>query len=221
MNSVETVGLALQAQAQAALTRRLGDAASTIGVLVEGEVVTLTGHVPALAQKWAAEEAARSTAASAVVNEIEVRLANDEEPPDEQLTRMVLDALKWDARIPTKTVQVSVSDGCVTLTGTVDWPYQLGSATAAVSQVRGIRALSNQLEPKPRVSPEGVQAQIRMALERAAAIDASHITVAVKGGYVTLTGYVRTWVERQEAGAAALATPGVSEVDNHLRIANW
>jgi osmotically-inducible protein OsmY len=221
VKALDAVGTALQKEIQEALARNLCEDAATIGVVVDGEVATLTGHAPTLAQKWSAEEAARTTGAAAVVNEIQVQLTPEDNVPDERLARTVLDVLKWDARLPMDRVQVSVADGCVALTGTVDWPFQMASATGAVAQVRGVRGLSNQLEPKPRVSPEGVQAQIRAAFERGAAIDASHVVVAVKGGEVTLTGYVRTWAEREDAEAAARATPGVVEVENHLRIANW
>ncbi|HKQ88252.1 MAG TPA: BON domain-containing protein, partial [Candidatus Acidoferrales bacterium] len=60
--------------------------------------------------------------------------------------------------------------------------------------------------------------QIQKALERAAQIDAEKITVSASGAAITLRGEVRTWAEREEAERAAWAAPGVTSVQNELRI---
>jgi osmotically-inducible protein OsmY len=47
--------------------------AAHVGVAVKGGVVTLTGHVPSLAEKYAAEEAAKRVyGVRAVANELDV-----------------------------------------------------------------------------------------------------------------------------------------------------
>ncbi|MEX2238568.1 MAG: BON domain-containing protein [Dehalococcoidia bacterium] len=66
-----------------------------------------------------------------------------------------------------------------------------------------------------------MQRQIGAALERAAVIDASHVQVIVSGSRVVLSGHLRSWPALEDAERAAAAVPGVSAVDNHLRIANW
>ena len=48
--------------------------------------------------------------------------------------------------------------------------------------------------------------------------DASQITVEVQGSKVILRGYVRSWVEREEAARQAWSAPGVTAVDNRITV---
>jgi osmotically-inducible protein OsmY len=59
---------------------------------------------------------------------------------------------------------------------------------------------------------------IRKALVRNATVDANRLEVAVAGTIVTLTGKVRSYVERKQAEAAAWASPHVTDVHNDVRI---
>src|SRR5437016_2138506 len=89
-----------------------------IGISVKDGVVTLTGWVDSYLKKWAAEEAAHRVAGvKAVANDIEVRLPGFSERTDADLATAALNALKWDAAIPDGAVQVTVSNGGVTLKG--------------------------------------------------------------------------------------------------------
>src|SRR2546423_7870835 len=73
-----------------------------IGVAVKNGIVTLTGWVDSYIKKWAAEEAAlRVRGVKAVANDVEVRLPNSAERTDEDIARAALDALEWDALVPT------------------------------------------------------------------------------------------------------------------------
>lgn len=48
--------------------------------------------------------------------------------------------------------------------------------------------------------------------------DAQRITVETDGRKVILSGHVRSWLEREEADAAAWAAPGVYEVENRISV---
>jgi osmotically-inducible protein OsmY len=190
-----------------------------IGVAVKDGIVTLTGWVDSYWKKKAAEEAAhRVPGVKAVANDIEVRLPILAERTDADIAKAALNALKWDAAIPTDKLEVTVSKGWVTLKGEVDYRFQKREAERAVERLSGVKGVTNLIVVKPRVSPSDLKQQIEKALLRNAETDAEHITVDVEGSKVILHGTVRSYAERKAAEEAAWSAPGVSEVENHIVI---
>src|SRR5229473_7127008 len=122
-----------------------------IGVVVKNGIVTLTGWVDSYLKKIAAEEAARRVpGVKAVVNDIEVRLPSSAERTDADLAAAVLNALRWDAAIPTGTLDVTVSQGWVTLKGEVDHGFQKRAALRAICRLSGVKGITNLMMVKPR-----------------------------------------------------------------------
>ena len=190
-----------------------------IGVAVKDGIVTLTGWVDSYLKKMAAEEAAhRVPGVKAVVNEIEVRLPGSAERTDADLAKAVLTALKWQAAIPAGTLDVTVSQGWVTLKGEVEFGFQKRFAERAVQRLSGVKGVTNLITVKPRLSPSDLKQQIERALIRNAETDARNITVEVQGSKVILRGTVRSYAEKQAAEDTAWSAPGVSEVDNRIVI---
>ena len=60
--------------------------------------------------------------------------------------------------------------------------------------------------------------RISNALVRNAQLDANHIVVTVIGNSVTLSGHVRSWAEKEQAGRAAWASPHITDVQNNVRV---
>jgi osmotically-inducible protein OsmY len=188
-----------------------------IGVAVKDGVVTLTGWVDSYLKKWAAEDAAhRISGVRAVANEIEVKLAT--ERTDVDIAAAVVRALEWDSSVPADRVKVTVSKGWVTLRGEVEWQYQKEDAERIVRRLSGVKGVSNLITIKPSVTPLELKAKIEDALVRNAEIDADRITVEVQGGRAILKGTVRSWAEREAAERAAWSAPGITSVDNRIRL---
>jgi len=194
--------------------------AAEIGVAVENGIVILNGTVKSLPQKWTAERVAqRVEGVRAVTGELVVKLAGDSQYSDTDIARAAINALDWNSSIPRNQVQVLVEQGHVTLQGTLEYRYQKDAAEAAVRNLKGVKGIFNYISIKPRVSAGDVKYKIEKALERAAQVDARQITVEAGDGSVILRGNVRTWAEREEAERAAWAAPGVSDVQNEIKVA--
>jgi osmotically-inducible protein OsmY len=110
-----------------------------IGVVVKNGVVTLTGIVDSYTKRWAVEEAAHCVrGVKAVANDIEVRLSSTDQRTDADIAKAAIDALKWDALVPTDKLDITVSKGWVTLKSEVDWQFQKQDAERVVRRLKGV-----------------------------------------------------------------------------------
>jgi osmotically-inducible protein OsmY len=195
-------------------------AAERIGVSVKNGVVELDGHVDRVWDKYAAERAAMRVAqVKGVASEIKVDPPSSAIRTDEDIADAVSNHLEWNALVP-KTVKVQVTDGVVTLQGTVDWQFQKNEAEQGLRPLIGVKGILNKIMLNPKASAAGVKIKIEEALKRNAEIDASHIQVETSDGTVTLRGNVRSWVGRKEAEDAAWAAPGVTKIENRLTVSS-
>jgi osmotically-inducible protein OsmY len=191
-----------------------------IAVAVKDGIVTLTGFVKSYNDKWEAERAAKRVhGVLGVVNDLEVRLPGIDERPDPDIAREAVAAIKSQLPVSYEQIKVVVRNGWVTLEGEVEWNYQRETAERAVRRVRGVKGITNLIQLKSRVAPSEIKRKIEEAFRRSAEIDADRITVETEGSTVILKGTVRSWAEREEAERAAWSAPGVTRVDNRIRVA--
>jgi len=198
--------------------------AAEIGVGVKDGVVTLTGDVDSYSKKWAIDRAVRRVlGVKAVAGEIKVTLPVSYKRTDEDIARSATNVINWNFLVPNDRVTVRVQDGWITLTGDVDWYYQKEHAENAVRHLIGVVGVSNSITIKPKlptVKAFEVKNGIEDALKRNARLlrDAEKIQVEISGSKVILRGSVGSWADFDEAGYAAYCAPGVSQVENNLRV---
>lgn len=193
--------------------------ATKLGVMAEDGVVILIGHVPSFSDKWNAERIAKRVhGVRAVANEIDVRLPATQTLDDEAIARSAANALNWNSVVPREKVTASVTNGWITLDGTVEWQFQKKAADDAVRVLAGVRGVSNNVAVVPKALASDVKTKIEAALKRNAELDARRIAVNATGATVTLTGEVRSWIEREDAVNAAWSAAGVKNVLDEIRI---
>jgi osmotically-inducible protein OsmY len=194
--------------------------ARTIGVAVEEGIIALTGHVATYADKTNAEKIVKRVhKVQGVANDLEVKPPTSFERDDVDIARSAVNAIEWNASVPKNRIKISVAKGWVTLDGEVEWYYQKRAAEDAVGVLAAVRGVTNKVTVTARQAKVAdVKDKIQAALKRNAEIDSKKIDVQTSDGRVTLTGTVRSWIERQDAVNAAWSAPGVTNVVDQIRI---
>jgi osmotically-inducible protein OsmY len=193
--------------------------AAEIGVAVINGIVTLSGIVDTYAKKLLAENAAKKViGVKAVAEDIQVGVSPASNKTDAEIALQVVNALKWDTLVPDENIKVKVEDGVVTLEGDVQWAYQRKAAHNAIENLTGVRRINNFITIKPVVTAGNIKQKINAAFQRSATIDAEKISTEVIGSRVILNGRVRSIAEQDDAVAAAWSAPGVTIVENKLRV---
>ncbi|MCL6472708.1 MAG: BON domain-containing protein [Firmicutes bacterium] len=137
---------------------------------------------------------------------------------DQEILSDVQDALTWDVRVNSANIDVSVVNGVVTLTGTVDTYTQKLDASQIASRIKGVVDVVNELVVKPVFvrSDQEIEDDIYAAMRRDVLVDETNIIVRVANGIVVLSGSVATMAEKNAAESDAWLTPGVTDVINNI-----
>jgi osmotically-inducible protein OsmY len=193
----------------------------TFQVSAAGGTVTLSGTVASLRLKRAAAGAvARVRGVVWIVNELRVWLPAADRRDDEELRGDVREALMLDTSVPT-TVDALARDGLVTLTGTAEWHYEREAAESRAASVPGVMGIDNAITLTQTPDSDTAREFITGAFRRNAALAADVLSVKTSsGGLVTLSGTVSSWAAHDQAVAAAWSAPGVTQVDNRIRVMN-
>jgi len=201
-----------------------GIQAAEIGVGVKNGVVTLSGNVDTYSRKYAIERAAKRVAGvEAIAEEITVNLPFAYKRTDGDIAESATNVLKLNLLVPKNRVEVIVQNGMIKLSGEVDWQFEKKAAEDAVRHLIGVVGVINEITIKPRIEIANafeVKKGIGDALKRNAMLlrNAEKIQVEVSGSKVILTGSVGSWADRDEAEYTAYCAPGVSEVENRLKV---
>jgi osmotically-inducible protein OsmY len=194
---------------------------SDLGVTVDHGNVTLSGTTATYADKWEADDAAyRVLGVKLVKNDIVVNPAALGIRPDSDIAQDVRSVLALDVAVPDTRINTSVSNGIVTLTGDVDWNYQLEDAVEDAAAIRGVRGIDSHIQVhQPAVLAANISDNIRRAFARNAELFDDNIMVtATEGGHVTLSGTVETWSERDMAENVAWRAAGVTDITDNILV---
>lgn len=188
--------------------------ASSVAIAVERGIVALFGEVATSAERLAATRAAgRTRGVRTVVNHLRVHPTR---APAPELARIVSRCLAAASNVPTS-VTAEVRGRSVRLSGEVDWDFQRHAAVRTTQYLRGVEVVENCITLRPRASLAADAGEAIMdALTRTSALDPRHLEVIVSGDTVTLTGIVRSLLEREAAAAVAWRSSAVARVDNRI-----
>jgi osmotically-inducible protein OsmY len=141
---------------------------------------------------------------------------------DKSLREDVIRELDWEPVVSSAEIGVGVKDGIVTLSGVVDSHAAKRAVERAAARVRGVRALSSQLEVKPVGPAERTDADIAWAAANALAWNAlvpqERISVSVTHGWVVLEGAVERRFQKVAAEDAVADLAGVAGVTNLIAV---
>ena len=192
---------------------------SQVGVAVKEGIVTLSGIVDTYYKKIAAEKAAKKVAGvKAVAMDIQVGVSPEMKKTDSEIAATVVNALRLHTAVIQDKIKIKVEDALVTLEGNVEWNYQRKMTEKAIEGLPGVRDVLNLIIVSPKVSGTEIKQKINQTFHRSATIDSEKIQVELNGSKIILKGSVRSLAEKDDAEEAAWSAPGVSSVDNRLKL---
>jgi osmotically-inducible protein OsmY len=141
---------------------------------------------------------------------------------DEQLRTDVISELQWNPRIKSRQIGVIVKDGAVTLTGMVETLADKRSADLAAKNVKGVRAVADDIEVKlpaqMRRSDEGIAEQAARLLTWYSSLRDMDVQAEVDNGHVILTGDVDFLYQKEIAAERIAELEGVIGVSNKITV---
>jgi len=141
---------------------------------------------------------------------------------DAQIKQDVLDELVFQPNVDETQIGVLVDEGIVTLTGIVDGYPKKYAARNAVSKVKGVRAIAEDLVVKHggelKNTDQEIAKLVANFLEWNTAVPEKNILVEIRNGFVYLTGEVDWWYQKKAAKESIKDLIGIKGVVNDIVI---
>jgi osmotically-inducible protein OsmY len=139
---------------------------------------------------------------------------------DTRIRDLVTRELEWDAAVDSSAIGVAAKDRTVTLTGYVDTYLCKLAAERAAKRVRGVRAVANDIEVRPKIgrTDADIARDVVRSLELRSTVP-DNVQATVHHGYVTLTGETMWEFQRRDAEKAVRHVRGVRGVVNRIGMA--
>ena len=141
---------------------------------------------------------------------------------DSQLQQAVQDELSWEPSVISAHIGVAAQAGVVTLTGQVASFAQKHAAETAARRVRGVKAVAEEIEVRLPVETARTDEEIAAAaIDRMGwdvSIPKDAIQVSVANGWVTLTGQVDWYYQKEAATQELRHLSGVVGVSDQVTV---
>ena len=214
---------AIQGRVESRLGKARLSSRSDVQVAVREGAVTLSGAVTTVADRRAAEKAARKE--TKVVNNLLKVLP--EERPDADIRKDIRSAiLRYPHYTVFDSVEFAVDDGVVLLRGSVRQPWRRSDIDEQIAGIPGIREVRNEIAVQSlsffddslrRQIYRGIYGSVDAVMGTFASVANPPVRIVVDKGKVTLTGSVSSPVQQSILGNIARQTLAF-DVDNRVQV---
>lgn len=141
---------------------------------------------------------------------------------DQSLRQSVLDELAWDPSVTDAHIGVTARGGVVTLTGHVGSYSEKCAAERAVGRVSGVKAIAEELEIRYLYGvghgDEDIAKQALNVLSWDLSVPKDKVKIKVDKGWITLSGDVNWYFQKDAAETDVRKLLGVMGVSNQIAI---
>ena len=140
-----------------------------------------------------------------------------------EIQKDVQDAIKWEPLLNAAEIGVTVKDGVVSLTGIVNGFSKKMEAEDAAKSVEGVKAVVEKIEIKfsdswAKKDDNEIATEVLNSLKWNWQIPVDKIKVKVEKGWVTLTGELEWYYQKEAVTNAVKNLLGVTGVGNNITI---
>jgi osmotically-inducible protein OsmY len=141
---------------------------------------------------------------------------------DAEIESQIREELRWDCRTDGHSIKIDVTDGVVTLSGTVNIYAVKCAAEEAAHRIAGVQGLNNEIVVKIPYLEFKADMEIAAIATQIFAwnvlIPHERVSAHVFNGWVTLVGTVDCWSQREEVQRAVSILAGVRGITNQIRV---
>jgi osmotically-inducible protein OsmY len=200
-----------------------------VKVKADDGVVTLTGTVQDTDDKnLAADTVENLPSVVRVKNEIKIESAYPEHS-DSWIAFKIRGRLLVKAKVSATDTKVSVADGVVTLTGTVDNIAQKELTEVYAKEIKWVKSVRNELVVQApamgrtlaeKIDDASITSQVKYALLNHDSTSGLKTKVTTNEGVIVITGEARNDAEKSLVTKLAHDVRGVQSVDNRMTVKN-
>lgn len=141
---------------------------------------------------------------------------------DNDIEKAIIEAYKYDPRISVFNPYISVKEGIVTLTDTVDNLKAKEAAAEVAQNIVGVLDVKNYLKVEPKKTPDDdkLAEKAKQTILRDPYLEKYEIRVKAYNGELYLTGVVDNHFENHRAENVLSKIKGVREIKNNIKIKN-